>query len=229
MTIDHNLQALGRLIEIMDRLRSPGGCPWDAEQTPESLIPYLLEETHETIEALERGDPHEICDELGDLLLQIVFHARIFSERGAFDVGDIATAIADKLVRRHPHVFAREAQESGVDLTRQWDAIKAGEQAARGVQKKALDQSIPATLPALHRTQKLIDKSERHGRQWPEAAQSLTSAQAQLHDFGAAPTDENFGELLLTLVLLARQQGLDAEGSLRRAATRTFALPQEQP
>ena len=222
MTLDKNLSALQRLIDIMDRLRSPGGCPWDAEQTPESLVPYLLEEAHETIEAIEAGDPALICDELGDLLLQVVFHARIFSERGAFDVGDIANAISDKLIRRHPHVFADVTLQNHADLTAQWEKVKAGEKAQRGESERTLLESIPRSLPALSRAQKLIEKSARTGRNWPNSVENLSSCATTVQVLYTGLSDEALGEALFALVAVARDGGIDPEGALRRATQRHF-------
>lgn len=223
MPLDKTLGALQRLIEIMDRLRSPGGCPWDAEQTPESLIPYLLEEAHETIEAIESGDPALICDELGDLLLQVVFHARIFAERGAFDLSDIATAISDKLIRRHPHVFADVTLQSHSDLTAQWEQVKAGEKARRGVNETSLLESIPRSLPALSRTQKLIEKSARSGRVYPNPSENLASCATTVQRLYEGMSDEALGEALFALVAVARDAGIDPEGALRRATHRHFS------
>lgn len=222
MTLDKSLKALQRLIEIMDRLRSPGGCPWDAEQTPESLIPYLLEETHETIEAIETGDPTLICDELGDLLLQVVFHARIFSERGAFDLSDIANAISDKLIRRHPHVFADVTLQNHGDLIAQWEKVKAGEKAQRGEVKLSLLESIPRSLPALSRTQKLIEKSARAGRVWPNSSENLSSCAATVQALHEGVNDAILGEAFFALVAVARDAGIDPEGALRRATHHHF-------
>lgn len=227
MTTNKSLDALQRLIEIMDRLRSPGGCPWDAEQTPESLIPYLLEETHETIEAIEAGDPVLICDELGDLLLQVVFHARIFSERGAFDLSDIATAISDKLIRRHPHVFADVTLQNHSDLTAQWEKVKAGEKAQRGAVELTLLESIPRSLPALARTQKLIEKSARAGRIWPNYSENLSSCAATVQALYEGVNDAALGEALFALVAVARDIGIDPEGALRRATHRHFSTEEE--
>ncbi len=227
MTLDKSLSAMQRLIEIMDRLRSPGGCPWDAEQTPESLIPYLLEEAHETIEAIEAGDTALICDELGDLLLQVVFHARIFSERGAFDVGDIANAISDKLIRRHPHVFADATLQNHNDLTAQWEQVKAGEKAQRGESERTLLESIPRSLPALSRAQKLIEKSARAGRVWPNTSENLASCAATVQALYTGTSDESVGEALFALAAVARDAGIDPEGALRRATHRHFSAQEE--
>lgn len=227
MTHKNILHSMQRLIEIMDRLRSPGGCPWDAEQTPESLIPYLLEEAHETIEAIESGDPALICDELGDLLLQVVFHGRIFSERGDFDFADIANAISDKLIRRHPHVFADVTLQDHNDLTAQWEKVKAGEKLQRGDDERSLIESIPRSLPALSRTQKLIEKSARAGRHWPKPAENLEGCIAAVQILNQGITDERLGEALFALVAVARDGGVDPEGALRKATVRYFSDKEE--
>lgn len=197
------------LVEVMDRLRSPGGCPWDAEQTHLSLVPYALEEAHEVAEAIEQGDRAGMREELGDLLLQVVFHARIAQEDpdDPFDVDDVARGIAAKLVRRHPHVFA-DASEVGSleDLHVQWDRIKA-EEKRRG---SVLD-GIPATLGAVARAQKVVSRARRSGRG------DLAPGAPVGTD--AAPDPASLGERMLALVAEAQSAGVDAEQELR-AATR---------
>ncbi|WP_066584950.1 MazG family protein [Cellulomonas timonensis] len=198
---------LRELVEVMDRLRSPGGCPWDAEQTHLSLVPYALEEAHEVAEAIEQGDRAGMREELGDLLLQVVFHARIAQEDpdDPFDVDDVARGITAKLVRRHPHVFA-DASEVGSleDLHVQWDRIKA-EEKRRG---SVLD-GIPATLGAVARAQKVVSRARRsgHGELAPDLAADT------------APDPATLGERLLALIAEAQSAGVDAEQELR-AATR---------
>jgi XTP/dITP diphosphohydrolase len=191
------------LVAVMDHLRSPGGCPWDAEQTHLSLLPYLLEESHEVIEAVENGDRPHMIEELGDLLLQVVFHARIAEddEQAPFDVDDVAAGIVAKLVRRHPHVFADVEVDSPAQVSHNWEQIKAAEKRRDGV-----FDGIPLTLPALARAQKMLDRLTRaHGA--PVAARQLTAA---------AGTDP-VARRLLEAVALAADQDLDAEGALRRA------------
>jgi len=198
----------------MHILRSPGGCPWDAEQTPESLAPYILEEACEAIEAIESGAPARIVDELGDLLLQIVFQAEIFAERGIFDFADVAAGINAKLRRRHPHVFAgRTMAKSTEELSRQWEHIKREEQAA---QPASLPPSghLPGHLPALQRAQKLVSRAWRAGL-------------PQQQDLPPRPhnttiNEEELGQALLTLVQQAEVSGLDAEQVLRRALRKIF-------
>lgn len=189
---------LAELVAIMDRLRSPGGCPWDAEQTHASLAPYALEEAYELVEAIEHDDRAGLREELGDLLLQVVFHARVAREHAddPFDVQDVAGDLVAKLVRRHPHVFADEQaapDDEGRNVA--WDRIKRAEK-ARG---SALD-GVPLALGALARTQKLVARAERAGL------------------VVEVPAADDLGARLFALVREARAAGLDAEGELRRTA-----------
>jgi len=157
-----------RLVEIMARLRSPGGCPWDREQSPESLRPYVIEEAYEVVEAIERGDPDALRDELGDLLLQVVFQAQLAAEAGRFTIADVAAAIVDKLVRRHPHVFGDVEVRDADEVMRNWRRIKAEEQRARGIEPDPL-AGVPAGLPALARAQHLGEKARQLGLEtWDE-------------------------------------------------------------
>ncbi|WP_369826247.1 MazG family protein [Cellulomonas sp. PSBB021] len=188
--------ALDELVAVMDRLRSPGGCPWDAEQTHASLAPYALEEAYELVEAIEHDDRAGLREELGDLLLQVVFHARVAQEDAddPFDVQDVAADLVAKLVRRHPHVFADE-QSAPDDEGRHvaWDRIKRAEKD----RASALD-GVPLALGALARTQKLVARAERAGLAVD------------------APAGDDLGARLFALVREARAAGLDAEGELRR-------------
>ncbi|MEP7034941.1 MAG: MazG family protein [Actinomycetota bacterium] len=206
------------LVAVMDRLRSTGGCPWDAEQTPESLVPYLIEEAYELVEAIETGDREHIQEELGDVLLQVVFHARMAQEHQewAFGIDDVAGGIVDKLVRRHPHVFAEGDAVTADDVAAGWEQIKAAEKPHRS---SPLD-GVPADLPALARAHK--------------AAQRLD--QAGLGDLAvAAALGEGVGPRLLALVLEARGAGVDPEAALRgvvrelEAATDTNQGRPDQP
>lgn len=212
---------LRELVAVMDRLRSPGGCPWDAQQTHASLVPYLLEEAHELAEAVDEGDRAGLREELGDVLLQVVFHARVAAEHpdDPFDVDDVARDLVAKLVHRHPHVFA------GVDtpaerLHAQWDAIKKAEKH----RDSALD-GIPGALPALARAQKVAARAGRAGLDVPAAA-ALASravpagAAADQRTVGDGPVEVGYGARLLALALQAHAEGVDAEGELRRATAR---------
>ena len=161
---------IARLLQIMARLRAPvGGCPWDIEQTYDSIAPYTIEEAYEVADAIARGDRNDLREELGDLLLQVVYHARIAEEEGAFAFGDVVTAISDKMIRRHPHVFGADVVEGAAAQTGRWEAIKAAERAAKGAcdaPASALDD-IPLALPALTRAEKMQKRAARTGFDWP--------------------------------------------------------------
>lgn len=200
------------LLATMHLLRAPGGCSWDAEQTPASLIPFILEEACEVVEAIETGDAAMIVDELGDLLLQIVFQAEMYSEQGLFDFADVAAGINAKLIRRHPHVFSTaDAGTSGEELARQWERIKREEQAQPSPHPLG---RLPGRLPALQGAQKLIARANRSGldleRHFPVAAA------------GPIQNEEELGHALLTLVKQAELRGLDAEQTMRRTVQKIF-------
>lgn len=223
------LTAFGRLLEIVATLRSPVGCPWDAEQTPESLKPYLLEETYEVLDAIDHGEPSGICDELGDLLLQVVFQARLFEERQAFDMGNVADAIADKLIRRHPHVFTAQRQSGMEGLDAQWDRIKAEEKERRGESPTALG-GVPRHLPALLRARKLSEKASRVGFDWPEVDGIFAKIDEELREFREAlqrsdrqAMADELGDILFAVVNLGRFLDIDAEEALRQTANRFVA------
>ncbi|MBE0595813.1 MAG: nucleoside triphosphate pyrophosphohydrolase [Desulfuromonadales bacterium] len=224
MSIGRASQSFDRLLQIMATLRSPHGCAWDASQTPESLKPYLVEEAYEVMEAIDDGNPAAIREELGDLLLQIIFQARIFEERGEFDMAAVAEAIADKLVRRHPHVFAGETDDDPVTLAIRWDQIKAGEKRDRG-EENTVFAGIPRHLPALARAQKSILKAQRAGFLDLDPAALARAAAGQLATLPISPQGEGspgaaLGDLLFTLVGLGASLGLDAEEALRQATDR---------
>jgi MazG family protein len=220
MTNEKTCSSLESLLEIMRILRTPDGCPWDIQQTPESLTPYILEEACELIDAIESGDPRAIREELGDLLLQVVFQAQIFDEQGQFDFEDVATGIADKLVRRHPHVFAkRDHDDHATDLDAQWEKIKNAE----AYQKKScLADHLPNSLPALQRAQKLVSRSAKANRL--EDLPNVDVLRAKLSDLDR-PTatqklaEEELGRLFFALVRLSYASGIDAESALRRVTT----------
>lgn len=210
-------KTIDALLKIMHDLRAPGGCPWDAAQTPESLAPYIMEEACELIDAIEEGDPDLIRDELGDLLLQVVFQAQIFSERSQFDFADVSTSIADKLLRRHPHVFGQQNDNlPAADLDRQWEQIKSSEATHR---KSCLADHLPSKLPALQRAQKLIAKAYKAGRQ--RELPGDNGIFAKLDELtgqreNVVVDEESLGMLLLQLVHTAHDAGLDAETALRK-------------
>lgn len=200
------------LVEVMDRLRSPGGCPWDAEQTHDSLATYLLEETYETLEAIDSGDRVHLREELGDLLLQVVFHARIATEHpdDPWTIDDVAHDISDKLVRRHPHVFGDATARSAAHVEAAWDRLKAAEK-----QRTSALDGIPAALPALSLATKTIGRAERADVGVPVPPSPLDV----LPDAGATD-DTAVGDALMALVAHARAGGVDPEQALRRAVAR---------
>lgn len=201
-------QTIRELLATMHALRAPGGCPWDAEQTAQSLAPYILEEACETIDAIETGSAAMIADELGDLLLQIVFQAEIFSERQLFDFADVAAGINAKLIRRHPHVFSGGNATVPLDeLARQWERIKRAEQPVSSQPPHPLGQ-LPGSLPALQRAQKLLAKGKRAGLDIERYLPALAA--------GTPADEEQLGRALLVLVKQAELCGLDAEQTLRR-------------
>ena len=211
--------AMLRLVEVMDTLRV--NCPWDAKQTHESLAPYLLEECYEALEALEGGDPAELRDELGDVLLQVVFHARVAAERTdgtGFDIDDVATGIVEKLIRRHPHVFSDVKVSGAEDVKRNWDAIKAAERGGReGALPTALG-SVPFGQPALSLAAQLQRRAERAGAP-AELTDLPTGPAAGPGADGQAPDGvSEIGAALFALVAQARAAGLDPELELRAAA-----------
>jgi len=222
-------EAFTRLVDIMARLRGPGGCPWDHEQTPQSLRPYLLEEVYEVLDALDGGDPGAVRDELGDLLLQIVFQAQIAAESGRFTVGDVARAIADKLVRRHPHVFADVTVSGADEVVRNWSRIKAEERRAAG-KDEDLFASVPKALPALVRAHQLGEKAAHVGLDWDDAVgvfdkvrEEQQELEAALASGDRAAVERELGDLLLTLASLGRHLDVSAEIALRAANERFVA------
>jgi len=230
MTNKNSLNNLASLLEIMQALRAPDGCPWDAEQTPESLAPFILEEACELIDAIEAGTPELILDELGDLLLQVVFQAQIFKERDLFDFHDVATGISDKLVRRHPHVFDQNyVKIHAVELDKQWDDIKQSEATHT---KSCMADHLPSHLPALQRTQKLISKASRIGRQaeLPEVGRKQIPQGCIPKESNGnwQPDEETLGAALFHLVKLAHEANLDAESALRKFTKKTVKLMDQE-
>jgi tetrapyrrole methylase family protein/MazG family protein/ATP diphosphatase len=213
---------LDRLLEIMARLRDPdGGCPWDLDQTFATVAPYTVEEAYEVADAIERGDLGDLKEELGDLLLQVVFHARIAQEQGAFAFDDVAAAIADKMVRRHPHVFATASYADIVEQTAAWESIKAGERAAKNRAQSLLDD-VPVGLPGLTRAVKLTKRAARVGFDWPEVGQVMAKLREEIEelqveiDAGDLPKARaELGDLLFVCANLARKLDVEPEDALR--------------
>jgi MazG family protein len=213
---------IDRLKQIVERLRSPDGCPWDREQTHESLKPHLIEECYELIDAIDLKDDQEMKEELGDLLLQVVLHAQMANEEGRFDFDSIADVISEKLIRRHPHVFGDTKLATSDAVLKQWDAIKRREKTDRA---SALD-GVPRGLPALAKAQKTQSKAARVGFDWADAEGALQKLNEEIEELKQADTSETLaeelGDLLFSVVNFARKSKLDAEGLLR-AATGKFS------
>jgi tetrapyrrole methylase family protein/MazG family protein len=209
------------LVEIMARLRM--GCPWDREQTHRTLVPYLIEETYEVVEAIESGDMDALYDELGDLLLQIVFHSQLGTETGKFTVADVIDALSNKMVRRHPHVFGDAVIEDVDSQWRNWEKLKALEKTGRA-RKSRLD-GIPKHLGALQRGQRMQEKAARVGFDWPDVYGILDKLHEELRELAEARREkqddprvrEELGDVLFTIVNLSRAMGIDAEAAMREA------------
>lgn len=209
------------LVEIMARLRM--GCPWDREQTHRTLVPYLIEETYEVVEAIEGSDPDALCEELGDLLLQIVFHSQLATETGKFSVADVVDALSNKMVRRHPHVFGDAVIEDVDAQWRNWEKLKAQEKS--GQKRKSRLDGIPKALGALQRGQRMQEKASRVGFDWPALYGILDKLTEELTELAQARREkqddphvrEELGDVLFTLVNLSRALGIDAETAMREA------------
>ncbi|HZO15859.1 MAG TPA: nucleoside triphosphate pyrophosphohydrolase [Polyangiaceae bacterium] len=210
-----------RLVELMQRLLAPDGCPWDREQSYQSLSRYMLEEASEAVDAIDRGDLDELCEELGDVLLQVVFLGELGRRDGAFGPDDVVAAIVDKLVRRHPHVFGDVVVEGAKDVVHNWERIKARERDRQGKQRGLL-ASVPRSLPALTRAQRVGEKAAEVGFDWPRQDGPRQKVDEELAELDrarqAGDVDrirEELGDTLFALVNLARHLGIDAEAALR--------------
>jgi MazG family protein len=212
-------ELLNEFMAIVHRLRAPGGCPWDARQTPETLKTYVLEEAYELIEALDLQDPAKIKEELGDLLLHLVFLSDLYEERGAFSLREVVAGIAAKMIHRHPHVFGEAEAKTREDLRRLWQEAKLQE--GKATEPGVLGQVSPA-LPALVRAQRLGEAASRLGFDWPHVEGALKKVEEEWREFraaletGANPArEEELGDLLFALVNVARFLNIDSEGALR--------------
>jgi tetrapyrrole methylase family protein/MazG family protein len=220
------------LIKTMQRLRGPDGCPWDKEQTHQSLARHLLEEAHETLEAIDAADPPRLREELGDLLLQVVFHAEMARQEETFDIDDVAEGIVAKLIRRHPHVFGDMDVDSAAEVLVNWERIKAEEKG-----EHAVDHEIPSTLPALARAAKVQRRAAGFGFDWHSAGEALAKVREELDELVAelegleeerasrtkAPpqrVEEELGDLLFAVAALGRRLNVDPETALRKATAR---------
>ncbi len=218
--------ALERLLSIMERLRGPDGCPWDREQTLKTLRPYVLEETYEVLEAIDGGDPREHCEELGDLLLQIVFQAQLAKEERRFDFADVAEAISNKLVSRHPHVFGDAQVKDAEGVLRQWAALKREEKKAKGAGHSALE-GVPREMPALARADRLTEKASRVGFDWPDVGGARAKLAEELAELDEAveagdrdAVEHELGDVLFAAANVGRKLGLAPEEALRGAVSR---------
>jgi MazG family protein len=229
-----NLDGIARLQDIVARLRAPDGCPWDREQTHSSLRPLLIEECYEVIDAIERSDDTNLREELGDLLLHIVMHAQMASERSAFSLDDVAVTICEKMIRRHPHVFGDKLAADSNAVLRQWEQIKRAE---KGGASGVLDH-IAEALPALLKAQTVQKKAARVGFDWPDVepvfgkfAEEVDEVREAIADGDTSALESEIGDLLFTAVNLARKLGVDAEtalaGSTNRFISRFQAIESE--
>jgi tetrapyrrole methylase family protein/MazG family protein len=212
------------LVEVMARLRAPNGCPWDREQTHATLKPYLLEETYEALEAIDIGDDDELCKELGDVLLQVVFHAQIAAEENRFGIEEVARAIVDKLIRRHPHVFADVEVDGSEQVLQNWEQIKKQERQELGDATPSLLDGIPKQLPALMRAQRMQARVSRQGFDWDQIAGPLDKVEEEFAELrqawasGETPAiEDEFGDLLFALVNTGRFLNVDSEQALRQS------------
>lgn len=209
-----------KLVNVMATLRAPGGCPWDREQTRESLKPFLIEEAYEVLEALDDGGKERLQEELGDLLLQVVFHAQVAAELGEFTVQEVLQSVTDKLIRRHPHVFAEGRAETAAEVLSNWERLKQAERG--GVEQASVLSGVPRSLPALLRAQRLQDKAARVGFDWGETSEVLEKVEEELRELktamGKTPErmEAEIGDLLFSLVNLTRFLRLNAEEALRK-------------
>ena len=227
-----------RLVEIMARLRAPGGCPWDREQTFDSIRKYTLEETYEVLDAIDRRDWANLREELGDFMLQAIFYAEMAAEEKHFDIGDSLDAINEKLIRRHPHVFADESASTGDDVKKRWDEIKAEERKDKPEATKGLLDTVPRALPALMEAQQITSRAAGVGFDWADAGQVIDKLHEEVEEFGRAHAnasademEDELGDMLFVLVNLARFAKVDPEQALRRTNAkfrRRFAFIEQE-
>lgn len=217
-------KAFAKLTDIIKQLRDPEkGCPWDKEQTHQSLKPYLIEESYETIDAIDNGNPEKLCSELGDVLLQVVLHSQVASDSGAkaFDAETVCTVLIEKLIRRHPHVFGEAIAENSGAVLKNWEKIKEKERENKG----SAIEGVPSQLPGLLKAQRLGEKTARLGFDWPDVkgvTEKITEelAEIQATTLNSSEREEEFGDLLFTLVQWARHNKIDAEEAMRKACAK---------
>ncbi len=213
------------LVELMSKLRGPGGCPWDGEQTHDSLKPYLIEETYEVIEAIDEGSPEMLKEELGDLLLQVVFHSELARERGEFDISDVMEGLINKLVSRHPHVFGDAEAKSAEDVLTQWYKLKAEEKKVK--ERDSVLAGVPPHLPSLQRAHKISQKAARVGFEWGHIDQVFEKVKEEIMEFEQAveknspeEMESELGDILFSLVNVGRFLEVNPEEALRKTISR---------
>lgn len=220
MSEEEKVDSFASLKEIVARLRGPGGCSWDRKQTHASLKPYLVEECYEVLRAVEEGTPQKLCEELGDLLLQIMLHAQIAAEAKQFDIDDVIRGIANKLIHRHPHVFGRRSLEDAEEVELNWEALKREERA----QGESLLSGVPEQMPALAYSQSIQRRVAGVGFDWQEVGEIIDKLAEEVAEIKNAPDQQEkskeFGDLLFTLANIARRLDVDLEMALRSANQR---------
>ncbi len=225
-------QRFGELVELIARLRAPGGCPWDREQTHDSVKPMTIEEAYEVAAAIDEGDDEELAGELGDLLLQVVFHAQMAKDRGAFEIGEVVRRVSEKMIRRHPHVFADDAASTSGEVLRNWEAIKAAELQAKGRRPESASMldSVKPGLPGVLEAFQMTTKVSRVGFDWPDATAVVAKLDEENDELkraiaarpaGDPEIAEEIGDLFFVAVNVARMLGVDPESALK-AANRKF-------
>ena len=222
MSLPRNLSQFATLIDIIARLRSPDGCPWDRKQTHASMRENLLEECYEVLEALDKGDSAKLCEELGDLLMQVVMHAQIATESGEFELGDVIKSISAKLIRRHPHVFGSLKVKNADEVLLNWEALKKKERA----KDTSMLDNVPKHMPALAYSQELQRRVARVGFYWEDVDGVIDKLAEEVGEFKRSESEEEkeaeFGDLLFTLSNIARRLGINLEAALRQANRRFY-------
>jgi tetrapyrrole methylase family protein/MazG family protein len=216
------LSQFATLVDIIAKLRAPDGCPWDRKQTHASLRENLLEEGYEVLAALDEGDSGKLCDELGDLLMQIVLHAQIAAEAGEFELGDVIRSITTKLIHRHPHIFGLQKVKDAEEVAHNWEVLKGEEREA----DTSILESVPKQMPALGYSQEVQRRAAQVGFDWEDVDGVIDKLVEEVGELKQAPSQEQmakeFGDLLFTLVNVARRQGIDTEAALREANRRFY-------
>ncbi len=221
MSTEKNLNSFAALVDTIAKLRGPGGCPWDQKQTHLSLKPSLVEECYEVIEAVDQGDNQKLCEELGDLLMQIVLHAQLAGESGVFDIGDVLQGINTKLIRRHPHVFGEAKRKDAQEVAANWEVLKQEERKGASILS-----GLPKGMPALAYSQVIQHRVARVGFDWQEVAGIIDKLAEEVNELQQAPDHQarvqEFGDILFTLANIARREDVDLEEALRLANGRFY-------